>query len=407
MIIRLLMLLALLLVRPAVAEEVDNSAVDYLAFATGALPLAFGDPEGVLKVTAEQALALIDGNPRVVVMTPKPGGPGASVEFIYELPAATVFSSFAVPSIQETPSPSQTFFGQVQVFGATDGAAGPFSLLAEQALQRHEAKGQVTTFPATSNAPVRWVKVVLSGGLDIQRDKTFFEFSELYGYGTQQPVADSARFSGKWKGRGVLMELRQDGKLVTGCYDGSADLSGAVSGSILYASGVDRDDGVGSSFVLMIDPEGRLTGLRSTNGAPFRLYPGDPAPDSLETGCSSIDEQPLGCGSVVYGINFAFDSAQLLENSGQILDALYAGLAGEDQATIVIEGHTSSEGSETYNQALSERRAQAVVSALQQRGISAGRLSAQGLGETQPIAGNHDEAGRALNRRVAVRCSSG
>lgn len=404
--IRLLVLLALLLSRPGVAEEPDRPAVDYLAFANGALPLVFGDSEGVMRVTSEQALALIDGNPGVVVMTPKPGGPEASIEFIYELPAATVFSGFAVPSILETPSPYQTFFGHVQVLGAMDGPDGPFSLVAEQTLQRHEAKGQVTTFPATSNTPVRWVKVVLSGGLDLQRDKTFFEFSELYGYGTQEAVADSTRFSGKWKGRGVLMELRQDGKLVTGCYDDSADLTGAVNGSILYATGVDRNDGVSSSFVLMIDPEGRLTGLRSTNGAPFRLYPGDPAPENMETGCSSNEEKPMGCGSVVYGINFAFDSAQLLEESGQVLDALYSGLAEEDQATIVIEGHTSSEGSEAYNQALSERRAQAVVSALQQRGISNGRLSAQGLGESQPIASNNDEAGRALNRRVAVRCSS-
>ena len=99
-------------------------------------------------------------------------------------------------------------------------------------------------------------------------------------------------------------------------------------------------------------------------------------------------------GAVIHGIQFDFDSAVIRPESGLIIDSLSAGLrdtAASDR--IVIIGHTSSEGSETYNEQLSHRRAAAVVDALIARGIDAGRVSAEGLGEQQPIAANETEAG--------------
>jgi OmpA-OmpF porin, OOP family len=84
--------------------------------------------------------------------------------------------------------------------------------------------------------------------------------------------------------------------------------------------------------------------------------------------------------------------------------AWFKGLSGDRSASIVIEGHTSSEGTDDYNQGLSERRTQAIVADLVKRGIEAKRLKAVGLGETRPIAPNTDESGRDLNRRVEVRC---
>ena len=405
MIFRPLILATLLASHPLMAEESVAPDVDYLTFANGALPLTAKDSQDVLKVTAEQALKLIDGNPIGFIMTPKPGDADTQVTLVYELPALTVFDRFSVPSVLETPSAFQTFFARLEIAGSTESAEGPFVELAMHDLQLHSGRNQFSEFSATTVLPVRWVKVVLSGGLDIQRDKTYFEFSELSGYGTQEAVANSERFNGKWKGRGVLMELKQEGTLVSGCYDRRGDLSGAVRGNMLYATGVDRNDSTISAFILTVDGEGRLSGLRSSNGAPFRPYPADPAPDNTDTGCADNDASILGCGSVVYGIHFAFDSAELLADADEVLDVLYRGLSDVQGAAIVIEGHTSSEGSEAYNQTLSERRAQAVVEALLQRGISSEQLSAQGLGESQPIASNDDEAGRALNRRVAVRCT--
>jgi outer membrane protein OmpA-like peptidoglycan-associated protein len=379
---------------------------DYLTFARGAVPLAPGSDAGPLKTEHEQALAAIDGNPASYVLTPKPGGPETVIELIYELPAATTFSWFGVPGISETPSPSQTFVARIDVFGSAEGPDGAFVPLGGADLATHAERGQISGFKADAAVPVRWVKVALSGGIDVQRDKTFFEFSEIIGHGQQEAVPMSERFNGKWKGRGVLMELRQDGALVTGCYERSGELSGAVDGSMLYATGVDRDDGVVSAFVLTVSPDGVLNGVGSTNGAPFRRYGGDPAPEGTVTGCSETADVALGCGSIVYGIQFKFDSAAIRPGSEQVLAELFDGLQAEPGMSIVIEGHTSSEGSDSYNQELSERRAEAVVDALVARGLDPGRIAAVGRGESKPIAANDDEAGRALNRRVEVACAA-
>jgi outer membrane protein OmpA-like peptidoglycan-associated protein len=106
----------------------------------------------------------------------------------------------------------------------------------------------------------------------------------------------------------------------------------------------------------------------------------------------------------VHGITFAFDAAEIRPESAAVLEELFRGLQSATSASIVIEGHTSSEGTDAYNQDLSERRAQAVVADLVRRGLAKNRLSAIGLGERQPIATNNDESGRSLNRRVEVKC---
>jgi OOP family OmpA-OmpF porin len=128
------------------------------------------------------------------------------------------------------------------------------------------------------------------------------------------------------------------------------------------------------------------------------------APAGANLQCSQPPPPVLGCGSVIHGITFAFDSAEIRPDSNTILDELYRGLRADASATILIEGHTSSEGTDDYNQRLSERRAQAVVADLVRRGLAPGRLSAAGIGERRPIATNNDESGRSLNRRVAVIC---
>jgi len=69
---------------------------------------------------------------------------------------------------------------------------------------------------------------------------------------------------------------------------------------------------------------------------------------------------------------------------------------------VTVIGHTDSVGSDAYNQALSERRAQSVVNYLGDHGVARVRLEAVGRGETQPRTTNATEAGRQLNRRVEI-----
>jgi len=255
----------------------------------------------------------------------------------------------------------------------------------------------------TTAKPVQWVRVTLTGGINIEREKTFFEFSEVMGYGVQDEVPLLESFSGKWRGRGVKVELKQEGVRVSGCYDGEGELTGAVRGNLLHAMG-QTPSGIESTFVLSVGSNNELIGVRSTNGSPFTLYSGDVAP-SLTTKCSERPVAPIGCGSVIHGIHFDFDSATIRPESEAHLDALYDGLqTSTSTETVTVVGHTSSEGDEAYNEVLSERRARAVVAALVARGIETGRIAAEGLGEQQPIADNSSEAGRSLNRRVEIKC---
>src|SRR5690606_26415072 len=113
--------------------------------------------------------------------------------------------------------------------------------------------------------------------------------------------------------------------------------------------GKDTGTGVPSLFVLTVDGNGALRGLRSTNGAPFALYNAEAAaPSALK--CSLPGEPVLGCDSVIHGINFDLDSAAIRPDSGPVLAMLYEGLRNDTSARIRVEGHTSSEGSEQYNQ---------------------------------------------------------
>jgi len=99
-------------------------------------------------------------------------------------------------------------------------------------------------------------------------------------------------------------------------------------------------------------------------------------------------------------IHFETDKARISPESFQLLDDLARAANSCPKTTILIAGHTDSQGSATYNQSLSERRAAAVSRALAARGVSPARLSAVGYGESRPVADNKTEEGRAKNRRI-------
>ena len=101
-------------------------------------------------------------------------------------------------------------------------------------------------------------------------------------------------------------------------------------------------------------------------------------------------------------ILFDFARADIKPAFAPTLDKLANVLRKYDRSFATVVGHTDSIGSEAYNQALSLRRAEAVVDALVARGVPAGRLSAVGRGESEPRADNATEAGRQLNRRVEI-----
>ena len=386
---------------PALAQDTIEQT-DLLSFANGVLPIAIDTGGADFKTGMEQAISAIDGNPVGYVMTPKFGAPTDVLEITYALPAPTEFTRFAIPNVSETPSPFQTFFKTIEVLGA-NAVGGDYVPLASGMLVAHEDKGQVSELDLSADLPkVTFVKLRLSDGLSVLEEKTFFEFSEIIANGVQDPVPMNTAFTGSWKGRGVNIELAQEGPTVIGCYDKKDKLEGTVDGKVLRALGF-NEGGVASQFILIADEAGALRGLRSTNGAPFKPYDGDAT--GKEPVCLAPEPPKLGCGAVIHGIGFDYDSDRLRPESGDVITALFEGLSAESAAKIEIIGHSSSEGAADYNQDLSQRRAGSVVAALVDLGIDAGRLAAGGRGEDEPIASNDDEAGRSLNRRVEILCT--
>jgi outer membrane protein OmpA-like peptidoglycan-associated protein len=103
------------------------------------------------------------------------------------------------------------------------------------------------------------------------------------------------------------------------------------------------------------------------------------------------------------GINFAYNSATVEPQFRRTLDQVGQVLGQYDRTYIDIYGHTDSTGSDAYNQGLSERRADSVAAYLETRGVRGARIGTRGFGETQPIASNQTEEGRAANRRVEIK----
>ena len=107
---------------------------------------------------------------------------------------------------------------------------------------------------------------------------------------------------------------------------------------------------------------------------------------------------------VLPGVNFAFNRADLRPEARNTIDReIIPELRADPSMSVAVEGHTDAVGSDSYNQALSERRAASVKSYLESQGIDGSRIEAVGFGETRPIADNDTETGRAQNRRVEVK----
>ena len=102
-------------------------------------------------------------------------------------------------------------------------------------------------------------------------------------------------------------------------------------------------------------------------------------------------------------MTFETNSAKLRPESASILDGVATRIERCHCSHVDIRGYTDSVGKPEYNQKLSERRAIAVKDYLEAHGVAAGILSAQGLGEENPIALNDTKEGRSANRRVTVR----
>ncbi|MCK7559649.1 OmpA family protein [Chitinophaga sedimenti] len=122
----------------------------------------------------------------------------------------------------------------------------------------------------------------------------------------------------------------------------------------------------------------------------------------------NIPLQPLEANAVVTLKNIFFETGKftLKDDSHTELDKLVKLLNDNATMKVEISGHTDNVGADKDNLLLSENRAREVVKYLAGKGIAPGRLTAKGYGETQPVATNDTEAGKAQNRRTVLKVIS-
>ncbi|MCA0892367.1 OmpA family protein [Microbulbifer agarilyticus] len=116
-----------------------------------------------------------------------------------------------------------------------------------------------------------------------------------------------------------------------------------------------------------------------------------------EYGCVIADQT-----ITLENIQFEFNSATLTARAETSLDAVVQSLLSQPDSLIEVAGHTDSRGNDGYNLRLSAQRAESVRRYMVSRGVNPTRISARGFGETQPVASNATESGRAQNRRVEL-----
>ena len=126
---------------------------------------------------------------------------------------------------------------------------------------------------------------------------------------------------------------------------------------------------------------------------------------SDENGCPQVKNEILQtlneAGSTIY---FAANSSRLM--GGKVMDALEevkAILEANPEGVVIIEGHASEDGSESYNLKLSENRANSVREKLIELGVDAARLEISAMGETSPVGDNTTREGRKESRRVIFK----
>ncbi|MDH3222980.1 MAG: OmpA family protein [Gemmatimonadota bacterium] len=169
-----------------------------------------------------------------------------------------------------------------------------------------------------------------------------------------------------------------------GVLDGLDQCPGTMPGADVDENGCASDgdeDGI---------PDGLDECPRTPSGSPVNAQ-----------GCSEAELRIEAGRLILHNVYFNFDQETMRSESQAALDEVGQILAERDDLRVEIQGHTDSIGDEDFNLRLSQARADAVLEYLTSRfPNTAGRLSAVGLGESQPLADNGFVEGRQENRRV-------
>jgi outer membrane protein OmpA-like peptidoglycan-associated protein len=268
------------------------------------------------------------------------------------------------------------------------------------------------SFPVSAQVPGRWLRVVVKNN---HGSPQYMELMEIRGFGkqlTQTPFADA---SGTYDTNYGKFHLKQEGTSVTGCYEhGDGLLNGGIEGRVMkfmWSEGKDKN----GPALMVFTPDGKqmfglwwYEGQSDANGSVWNgtkiSNEVGSCPHWSGTGAEAQmtkDLEEFG-RTRIYGINFDTDSDTIKPESKPTLDKITALMKAKPDWKLRVEGHTDSSGNDAHNNDLSQKRAASVKAYLVAAGIADARLTAAGLGSTQPAATNTTVSGRAQNRRVEL-----
>lgn len=213
----------------------------------------------------------------------------------------------------------------------------------------------------------------------------------------------------------------EEAKVADADQDGIADNSdncpGTPAGIMVDARGCEKDsdnDGIVDSAD---NCPGTASGVAVNNsGCAIVIAPPKPK-DSDNDGIADLNDRcpnskpgvnvdADGCelkkSFVLEGVKFITGSDEITDASRSVLDRVAETLIRNRELNIEVAGYTDDRGSSSFNQSLSQKRAEAVRAYLRSSGVAANRMTARGYGESSPIADNSTAEGRAQNRRVEL-----
>ena len=203
--------------------------------------------------------------------------------------------------------------------------------------------------------------------------------------------------------------------ITSGCADMSGMTTGNRAGDTAVGAGAGAVAGAAIGRATSGGSPGRSTGQGALAGAAIGALGGYLWSQRMEAQKQRMEVATRGTGvevtqtadnqlklNIPSDISFDTGRSDIKANFRQVLDHFGQSLRDNPGSTVRIIGHTDSTGSEAINNPLSLQRAESTRAYLADRGVNPARITVEGRGESQPIADNNTDAGRARNRRVEI-----